>query len=50
METIIVAVVTGAASSIATVVTLRVEIAWIKMFLNKLDIRVTEIEKEKKAA
>lgn len=46
METIIVAVVTGAASSIATVVALRVDIAWIKLTLEKLDNRVTEIEKK----
>ncbi|EHK9186074.1 hypothetical protein QNF13_003918 [Vibrio vulnificus] len=46
METIIIAVVTGAASSIATVVALRVDIAWIKLTLEKLDSRITELEKK----
>ncbi|ELV8625622.1 hypothetical protein QNF03_002277 [Vibrio cidicii] len=44
METILVAVITGAASSLATVVALRVDIAWIKLTLEKLDNRITALE------
>ena len=50
METLIVAGLTGAASSIATVVALRTDIAWIKLTLEKLDERVTELEKQSKAS
>ena len=49
METLVVACLTGAASSIATVVALRTDIAWIKLFIKRLDERVTEPEKQIKA-
>ncbi|MET2901420.1 hypothetical protein ABXV22_24465 [Vibrio rotiferianus] len=49
METLVVACLTGAASSIATVVALRTDIAWIKLTLQKLDERITALEQESKA-
>ncbi|WP_171757504.1 hypothetical protein [Vibrio sp. 03-59-1] len=44
METLAVAALTGAVSSIATVVALRTDITWIKLALEKLDNRVTALE------
>ncbi|MCR9472257.1 hypothetical protein NB496_09230 [Vibrio alginolyticus] len=45
METLIVAGLTGAVSSIATVVALRTDITWIKLTLAKHDERITALEK-----
>ncbi|MCW4446815.1 hypothetical protein OHV10_21480 [Vibrio splendidus] len=46
METLTVAALTGAVSSIATVVALRTDITWIKLTLEKLDSRVTALEQK----
>ncbi|EKO3452648.1 hypothetical protein SD340_001120 [Vibrio fluvialis] len=44
METVIVAVVTGAISSVATIVALKVDISWIKNTLSDHEKRLRALE------
>jgi hypothetical protein len=47
METLVVAAVTGLASSIATVITIRTDIGWIKRIIDQHDRRIGQLENEK---
>lgn len=47
METLVVAVVTGAISSVATVVALKVDISWIKSSVNDHEKRIRALEAAK---
>jgi hypothetical protein len=50
MDALIVAAVTGVASSIATVITLRTDIGWIKRILDQHDRRIGQLESNKSAS
>jgi hypothetical protein len=47
VDALIVAAVTGVASSIATVITIRTDIGWIKRILDQHDRRIDCLEKER---